>query len=376
MTRHHDASEERRFEFGSALRSMLAVLWVVLFLGLSAANAKDEEGSEEPKCDDPFAFVQHTFEEGVSDWACKCVDGYEDWDGRFDKTSSCQEKGSWDKCVNGGGEPLYGPGWHSCMIGFEFVRSTHNSWHCKSLAYNIEACYYKALKSTLVCQNLPDPRGGWSHTCVDIGSIDFSELRSFSSAAEIADLVEPKLALTGFFPELHYSRKKTGDFDGDGNADLVAFMHEDPASGGARKGDAYVALSNSGDAFEAPTLWNGSTCAYASAVCLVGDFNGDGRDDVARLGNYGYVYVYLSNGVAFVNSTDYLWTEDADYPRAGARVADMNGDGFDDLVFFRQGSGTNASDGDVAVLLSNGVDAFAPQTTGGSFRPEERRVGK
>ena len=86
----------------------------------------------------------------------------------------------------------------------------------------------------------------------------------------------------------------SGDFNGDGNDDAIAFTR-----GG--DGDVYVALSN-GDSFDsaAATIWNDDFC-YNEEVCTVGDFDGDGNDDIVAFtrGGYGDVYVALSTGTSF-----------------------------------------------------------------------------
>jgi hypothetical protein len=93
----------------------------------------------------------------------------------------------------------------------------------------------------------------------------------------------PELWLTGFFPEVFPpSRRQTGDFDGDGREDLIAFLNLTYSD--ARRGDVYVALSNGRDGFDPPALWMRLVLRLqASQICKVGDFDGDGRDDVFSL---------------------------------------------------------------------------------------------
>jgi hypothetical protein len=179
----------------------------------------------------------------------------------------------------------------------------------------------------------------------------------------------PSRWLSDFYPEAYPpSRRTTGDFDGDGREDLVVFLNTAYTDG--RRGDVYVALSNGRDGFEAPTLWNDWFCAYSSQICKVGDFDGDGRDDVFSLtrgdgAGRGYVQVGLSTGTAFTVFTAYSGQYGRDWQDID--VTDMDGDGRDDAVLFRQGTGANAGEGDVVVLLSNGTNALVAETTGGSF---------
>ena len=78
-------------------------------------------------------------------------------------------------------------------------------------------------------------------------------------------------------------RVVTGDFNGDGRTDLAAF-------GGAGWGSVPVALSNGNGSFavvNAP-INNFATWAATPGVQVVtGDFNGDGQTDLAAFGGAG-----------------------------------------------------------------------------------------
>ncbi len=89
---------------------------------------------------------------------------------------------------------------------------------------------------------------------------------------------------------------RTGDFDGDDRDDIIAFVRN---SWSGASGNVYVALSDGGR-FGQPMLWQGNLC-LGDEVCDSGDFNGDGRDDAIafardnRSGDArGDVYVGLS----------------------------------------------------------------------------------
>lgn len=129
------------------------------------------------------------------------------------------------------------------------------------------------------------------------------------------------------------------DVNGDGRADVVGFG----AAG------AYVALST-GSGFAAPALWirnfgasaqAGGWTSFDSYPRLLGDFDGDGRADIAAFGAMG-TYVALSTGASFGAPVLWIrnfgtspqaggWTSFNAYPRA---VADANGDGRADVVGF------------------------------------------
>ena len=138
-----------------------------------------------------------------------------------------------------------------------------------------------------------------------------------------------------------------GDFNGDGFDDIVTFTR------GARA-DVLVAVSN-GSEFEAARTWHTWFAAFAETP-LVGDFNGDGRDDIATLtrADSADVYVALSNGTSFVG-TGVKWSETF-APFAPAVLAgDVTCDGRDDLIAFDRGT-----IGRVTVAVSLGTTFATP----------------
>jgi hypothetical protein len=133
---------------------------------------------------------------------------------------------------------------------------------------------------------------------------------------------------------------RVGDVNGDGKDDIVVFTHS-PAN------DVYVALST-GSSFGGAGLWHGDF-AYTGELPEVGDFNGDGRDDIVTFtqGSSNDVYVALSTGSSFGGAG--LWHGDFAYSGETPKVGDFNGDGRDDIVTFTHGSAS-----DVYVALSTG----------------------
>lgn len=138
-----------------------------------------------------------------------------------------------------------------------------------------------------------------------------------------------------------------GDFNADGKDDIVTFVMDSGA-------DVWVALSG-GSSFGTASVWHGSF-GFPGEQVRVGDFNGDGKDDIvtAVMNSAGHVYVATSSGSAFINSM--LWNGhilSGEVYHAG----DFNGDRRDDLVIFTKGS-TN----DALVQLSNGSSFGGAQT--------------
>ncbi len=147
---------------------------------------------------------------------------------------------------------------------------------------------------------------------------------------------------------------RMGDVNGDGRADAIIFErnHEDPVL----HGDVYVQLSN-GLSFGAKQKWHDNFCTDA-AWCLIGDFNGDGRADifsfVKRSRGYAFspVDVALSTGTRFGTASQkhdfFCWAD------AICDIGDFNGDGKADIASFFRNSPSESWRGDVWVALSNG----------------------
>lgn len=133
-----------------------------------------------------------------------------------------------------------------------------------------------------------------------------------------------------------------GDVNGDGRDDIVTFTHGDSIWGPL---DVYVALSD-GARFGASSVW-ADWWGHRSHIPMLGDFNGDGRDDIFAFTEVGDAWVALSNGASFGSSIyqSPVIMDIDDVPMVG----DVNGDGRDDIVIF-------SADGamDVHVVLSTG----------------------
>jgi hypothetical protein len=132
----------------------------------------------------------------------------------------------------------------------------------------------------------------------------------------------------------------TGDFNGDGKDDIVTFTQGASA-------DVFVGLST-GTGFLGGVKWQ-DFFSLDGEVPAVGDVNGDGMDDIVSFtrNHLGDVYVALSTGSGFLGGAK--WQDFFGLAGESPGVADVNGDGRDDIVTFSQG-GT----ADVFVGLSTG----------------------
>jgi hypothetical protein len=129
-----------------------------------------------------------------------------------------------------------------------------------------------------------------------------------------------------------------GDFNGDGKDDI--FRYNAGVSG------AEVFLSN-GSSFVSAGSWTGA--GNDAQGWYVGDFNGDGRDDIFRYdAGVSGAEVFLSNGSSFVSAGS--WTPAGNDGRW--YIGDFNGDTYDDILRYNPGvSGAE-------VFLSDGSSSF------------------
>jgi hypothetical protein len=149
----------------------------------------------------------------------------------------------------------------------------------------------------------------------------------------------------------------TGDFNSDGRLDIAVL-------GSASSTSVHFAFSN-GDGSWRVFDAGGSTMASAVAVAgvrpTVGDFDGDGYADIALPGRDGTsIPVYLSNGDGSFRAKSFATPLTAYLNAPGAKLfcADFNGDHKDDLVL-AGGAGWSF----VPVALSNGDGSFRVTTT-------------
>ncbi len=150
----------------------------------------------------------------------------------------------------------------------------------------------------------------------------------------------------------------TGDFNGDGKLDLAVAISGCPPKGGeCGTGSLSILLGNGDGTFAQPIETSANTILESLAA---GDFNGDGKMDLA-VGtspfSSGQLTIYLGNGDGtFQALATYTVGQDSSQGPGSIVVADFNGDGKPDLAT-SNGWGSNS----VSILLGNGDGTFQTQ---------------
>jgi hypothetical protein len=155
----------------------------------------------------------------------------------------------------------------------------------------------------------------------------------------------------GYFP----SAVAIGDFNGDGAPDLVV---ADYGLGTVDDGNVSIFVGNGDGTFQAAVAYAAGTHPESVAV---GDFNGDGRVDLA-VADSGYVdgsgsgvSVLLGNGNGtFQTAKKYA----AGFLPSSLAVGDFNGDGKVDLAVANYYGTRTGDDGNVSILAGNGDGTF------------------
>lgn len=148
-----------------------------------------------------------------------------------------------------------------------------------------------------------------------------------------------------------------GDFDGDGKDDVAVLYRDTRAE--PQRGDVMVALSK-GLGFKAAVKWTEFACT-GGQLCKAGDVNNDGKDDLVIFNHgsneaSGQVYVALSTGTGFQGAT--VWQNLFCLQYQVCAVGNVDGVNGDDIILFRRSSETGGGIGDVNVARSNGANAF------------------
>lgn len=145
---------------------------------------------------------------------------------------------------------------------------------------------------------------------------------------------------------------KTGDFNNDGHEDIIT---DNDANGGY-----YVLLGTGSGTFAAPVLHTATTTGGYRTFAL-GDFNNDGKLDIASGLNIWTCNIVISLGDGDGTFTNVESCNNGDISNYGHDMvaSDFNGDGYQDLAAVGVGLSNQKN---ISVLLSNGDGTFGAVT--------------
>ncbi|MGH7193611.1 MAG: NF038129 family PEP-CTERM protein, partial [Candidatus Saccharimonadales bacterium] len=186
----------------------------------------------------------------------------------------------------------------------------------------------------------------------DSGGSVGSATDAMAGKTQISGLQAPRVAFAGLGNSGQPVSFASGDFNGDGKPDM-AIWHNAPA--GPLLMTLDMLLGNGDGSFQAPITVISNTTPNSSLMPIaIADFNGDGHLDIA------------SNDTLLLGNGDGTFQPgkvyDGGAPNVGLAVADFNGDGLPDLAV-ANGFGLNGPNPGVRILLGNGDGTFGSETT-------------
>ncbi|MFF4755665.1 FG-GAP-like repeat-containing protein [Streptomyces sp. NPDC002514] len=188
-------------------------------------------------------------------------------------------------------------------------------------------------KSELIAVNSKS----WQSGC---WGIDEAEVRNGAVSTRVDDL-NAWLQQVRSLPQ--QAQTVDGDFDGDGKSDVAALYDYGRDAQGRAQSSLWV-FNSDGTTFRAPrVVWDSGATSWtwSSSKLTSGDYNGDGKTDIAVLYNNGQtdgqfrtrLWVFTSTGTAF-NAPTVAWdsgTMSWNWDRSKLTSGDYNGDGKTDI---------------------------------------------
>jgi hypothetical protein len=236
--------------------------------------------------------------------------------------------------------------WNGTLLATQFVSGSQ-------LTATVPAADISTASTASVTVVNPAPGGGTSSVAFFTVTANTGNSVAFTLASSPA---------VGAYPD----SVAVGDFNGDGKLDLAVANTQDP--GGPNNGTVSILLGDGTGNFTLASSPGAGNYPYSIAV---GDFNGDGKLDLAVV-NYGSDYgespvsILLGDGTG--NFTLASSPAVGFYPTDGV-VGDFNGDGKLDLVV------ANHLGGNLSVLLGDGTGNFTLASSPGVPDPLSIAVG-
>jgi len=119
----------------------------------------------------------------------------------------------------------------------------------------------------------------------------------------------------------------------------------------------YVLLNNQHGGFTESSFYSGlSRAEFGPTQVLLADLNGDGNQDIVAAGTFGGgAALYFGNGKGGFGHQELLYSANVDFGANAIAVGDLNGDGKPDLIVTQGGGGST-----LAIYLGKGNGGFEP----------------
>ena len=221
--------------------------------------------------------------------------------------------------------------------------------------------------------NIGDVNGdGFEDLCLydyDPNIIEDSKLQIFFGSC--IDLVTPDLIIS--IPGYYYllSTNSLGDFNGDGFDD-IGLGYSIPSIG--RIYTIYFDIVWGGD-YEQETVSSGeANVSYVSSINGIGDINNDGYDDFAigfsgpsTNASYNLIRLYYGNQAGSVSNPVTLIQTTEPVTHVSVPLGDMNSDGYDDFMGYLSNFGMHAWLGGQSINYTTPSFNLSPVWCGGEF---------
>ncbi|MFJ7899115.1 LamG-like jellyroll fold domain-containing protein [Streptomyces sp. NPDC096198] len=170
---------------------------------------------------------------------------------------------------------------------------------------------------------------------------------------------------TAFGPNTKYMT--AGDFNGDGKTDLALYYNYTDNNSYHVAVFTLTAASSGSGALAAPVKqWSSTDFGPNTRMVSAGDFNGDGRDDLALYYNYtdnnsyhDAVLTMTASSTGALATPTKIWNDTDFGPNTKyMTTGDFNGDGKTDLALFYNYTADNGWD--VAIFTMNGTSSASP----------------
>ena len=184
---------------------------------------------------------------------------------------------------------------------------TYNNWHSFSTGFPLSRVGDRMTAGDFNGDGKDDVAVFYDATVSGTGSTGTARIYTFLSTGNSFTYNNWHSFSTGFPLSRVGNRMTSGDFNGDGKDDVGVFYDSTVSGSGSTGAATLYTFLSTGNAFTYHNWLHFSTGYPLKQVAdkmACGDFNGDGKDDIATIYYRGYniyrVHTFISNGLSFI----------------------------------------------------------------------------